>query len=43
MPYQNYVAARDKAWEDFVVKAQTEEEREELNKLIENIKMADEM
>jgi hypothetical protein len=43
MPYKNYVEARDKAWEDFVIRAETEEEREELNKLIAKMKMADDM
>jgi hypothetical protein len=43
MPYGNYVSARDKAWEDFVVKAETDEEREELNKLIASMKQADNM
>ncbi len=43
MPYENYVSARDKAWEDFVVKAETDEEREELNKLIASMKQTDDM
>ena len=43
MPYENYVSARDKAWEDLVVKAETDEEREELNKLIAGMKQTDDM
>jgi hypothetical protein len=43
MPYNNYADARDKAWQDVLTKTQTEEERRELEKLIKNMKSADEI
>lgn len=42
MPYENYVNARDNAWNEVLTKAKTDEEKEELNKLITNMKGRDE-
>lgn len=43
MPYANYADARDNAWKEVLQKAETDREREELLKLIENMKSGDEV
>lgn len=43
MPYENYVKSRDKAWQDVLSNVQNQIEREELNRLLENMKRGDEV
>jgi hypothetical protein len=43
MPYDNYVKSRNKAWQDVLNNIQNEVEREELNRLLENMKRGDEV
>jgi hypothetical protein len=43
MPYQNYVTARDQAWQDVVDRVTTEREREELQRLVAEMKAWDEV
>jgi hypothetical protein len=43
MPYQNYVTARDQAWQDVLNRVTTEQEREELQRLIAEMKAWDEV
>ena len=42
MPYENYANSRDKAWQDVLENTANEKEREELSKLIANMKSGDE-
>ncbi|MGQ9616851.1 MAG: hypothetical protein ACUVWJ_10690 [Spirochaetota bacterium] len=41
MPYKNYVTARDKAWDDVLKGISREDEKQELRRLIEEMKRAD--
>jgi len=41
MPYENYVTARDQAWQDVLNRVTTEQEREELLRLIAEMKTWD--
>ena len=41
MPYENYVTARDQAWQDVLDRVSTEQEREELQRLIAEMKTWD--
>ncbi len=43
MPYQNYATARDQAWQDVLDRVTTEQEREELQRLIAEMKAWDEV
>jgi len=43
MPYQNYVTARDQAWQDVLDRVTTEQEREELQRLVAEMKAWDEV
>jgi hypothetical protein len=43
MPYQNYVTARDQAWQDVLDRVTTEQEREELQRLVAEMKSWDEV
>ena len=42
MPYENYANSRDKAWQEVLDNTDNEKEREELSKLIANMKSGDE-
>jgi hypothetical protein len=41
MPYENYVTARDQAWQDVLDRVTTEQEREELQRLMAEMKTWD--
>lgn len=41
MPYENYVTARDQAWQDVLNRVTTDQEREELQRLIAEMKTWD--
>ncbi len=41
MPYNNYTAARDKAWQDVINRAATEDEKQQLRRLVEEMKQGD--
>ncbi len=41
MPYNNYIAARDKAWQDVIDRAANEDEKQELRRLVEEMKRED--
>jgi hypothetical protein len=41
MPYENYVTARDQAWQDVLDRVTTDQEREELQRLIAEMKTWD--
>jgi len=41
MPYNNYAAARDKAWQDVINRAATEDEKQQLRRLVEEMKQGD--
>jgi hypothetical protein len=43
MPYENYVTARDQAWQDVLDRVTTEQEREELQRLIAEMKTWDDV
>jgi hypothetical protein len=43
MPYENYIKARDKAWDDVLRNVQNEQERAELQRLILEMKRMDEV
>jgi len=43
MPYENYVTARDQAWQDVLNRVTTDQEREELQRLVAEMKAWDEM
>ena len=43
MPYENYVSSRDKAWQDVLNNVDNQREREELNKMIDEMKRGDEV
>jgi hypothetical protein len=43
MPYENYVTARDKAWQDALNRAVTENEKAEMRRIIEELKRGDEV
>jgi hypothetical protein len=43
MPYENYVTARDQAWQDVLDRVTTEQERVELQRLIAEMKAWDEV
>jgi hypothetical protein len=43
MPYDHYVNSRNKAWQDVLRGIEDEREREELSKLIESMKLGDEV
>jgi len=43
MPYENYVTARDKAWQDALDRAVTEDEKAEMRRIIEDLKRGDEV
>ncbi len=41
MPYNNYIEARDRAWQDVIDRAATEDEKQQLRKLVEEMKRED--
>ncbi len=41
MPYNNYADARDKAWQDVIDRAATEDEKQQLRRLVEEMKRED--
>lgn len=41
MPYNNYTAARDKAWQDVIDRAANEDEKQQLRRLVEEMKQRD--
>jgi hypothetical protein len=43
MPYANYVQSRDNAWQEVLDEQQTEEQKEDLKRIVDNMKKGDEM
>ena len=43
MPYGNYAAARDKAWDDTIEGASAEDEKMELRRILEELKSGEEL
>jgi hypothetical protein len=43
MPYTNYTAARDQAWQGVLERRATEDEREQLRALIEEMRSRDDL